>query len=99
MVAADEMDPPDPEVWRFAETLLVSFAEFLPPPLVHPLQLGGVSCEWHERGMNIELRVRGLGDVFTVIEDAQNALPNFSARDPDLRHAIRALQVLQSRQT
>ncbi len=98
MVAEDEMDPPDSAVWTFAENAITPFAAYLPPPLVSPLQLGGVTCEWHDQGMNIELRFRGMADVFAVIEDARREVAEFHGRDPNLRLAKDALCILIQRQ-
>jgi hypothetical protein len=98
MAAADEMDPPEPDIWEFALGALGHLAALVSPPLVNPLQLGGVSCEWHELGMNIELRFRGLADIYAIIEDARGDLLEFRGRDPELRHAMDALRVLVERQ-
>lgn len=98
MVAADEIDGPDPDIWNSAWTSLSPFAAKLAAPLVNPLQLGGVSCEWHERGMNIELRFRGRDDVYTVVEDATGEAPEFFGRDAGLRRAVNALRILVARQ-
>jgi len=98
MAAADEADAPNADIWAYAWRELRPFAPLLPPLLVNPLQLGGVSCEWHEVGINIELRFRGLADVFAVIEDARGELPEFYDRDLELRRAREALVVLAMRQ-
>src|SRR6516225_6752499 len=41
----------------------------LPPPLVLPLQNGGIGAEWHTSGMNIELRVRKPYGIYAVLEE------------------------------
>lgn len=97
MAAADEADPPSPETWGFAFLALLSFSAKLPLPLLSPLQLGGLSAEWHERGMNIELRFRGVDDVFAVIEDATGEIPEFQGRDPTLARTAAALGRLADR--
>ncbi len=98
MVTADEMDLPDPDIWNCAWTSLSQFAAKLTAPLVNPLQLGGVSCEWHEHGMNIELRFRGINDVYTVVEDVRGEAAEFHGRDPGLIRATNALRILVARQ-
>jgi len=98
MVAADEMDAPDPGIWASAVMALRPFAPYLSAPLVNPLQLGGVSCEWHEHGINLELRFRASGDVYAVIEDARGELADFHGRDSALRQAANALRALWRRQ-
>ncbi len=98
MVAADEMDHPDPDIWNCAWTRLSPFAATLAAPLVSPLQLGGVSCEWHEHGMNIELRFRGIDDVYAVVEDVRGEAVEFHGRDPGLIRATSALRILVARQ-
>ena len=65
--------------------------------LVNPLQLGGVSCEWHELGINLELRFRGLTDIFAVIEDARSELTEYYGPDGELLRAREALAVLAQR--
>jgi hypothetical protein len=97
MAAADEMDPPSPETWGFAFLALLRFAVQLQLPLLNPLQLGGLSAEWHELGMNIELRFRGVDDVFVVIEDAYGEIPEFQGRDPTLEKIAAALGCLAVR--
>jgi hypothetical protein len=97
MAAADEADPADPEIWGAAFDALSNFARFLPAPLVSPLQLGGLSIEWHEVALNIELRFRGLTDIYTVIEDARRELATFQGHDVDLRRAENALRTLAAR--
>jgi hypothetical protein len=96
--AADEADAPDADIWTYASDALSPFARLLPPPLVDPLQLGGVSFEWHEFGLNIELRFRGRADVYVVIEDARGELAEFHGRDVELHRAREALAVLAMRQ-
>nr|WP_294551640.1 hypothetical protein [uncultured Rhodopila sp.] len=46
-----------------------------------------MGAEWHERGVNIELRFRRVFDVYAVIEDARGIVPDFHGRDPSLQHA------------
>lgn len=98
---ADEMDPPKRDTWIFAWCILVihTAAVPVPLPLLSPLQLGGLSAEWHTRGMNIELRFRGFNDVFVVIEDARNEVSEYHGRDPALSIAAAALNRLAERIT
>lgn len=94
---ADEADPPNPQIWMSAWNALLPFAGKTPAPLVGPLQLGGVCIEWHEYDLNIELRVRGIGDFYAVVEDARNDVSAFHGRDPTLSKIGEALRVLARR--
>ena len=98
MVEADEMDPPDVGVWRMAVIRIDPFVGRVNPPLVYPLQLGGVSLEWHENGINLEIRFRGQEDIYVVIEDAEKELVEFHGQDFDFAQTQCALETLVSRQ-
>jgi hypothetical protein len=99
MVADEEGDPVNDQTLLYAiqslAPLIISFQ--LPPPLILPLQNGGIGAEWHTSGMNIELRVRKPYDIYAVLEDAQGAIPQYYGRDPDLVHARAALCELSTR--
>lgn len=97
MAAADEADPVNVNVWCAAEKAFSDLAEHLPAPLVHPLQLGGVSVEWHAAGLNIEVRFRGTDDIFVIVEDARSDASKFYGSDPTLKHAGSALRELARR--
>jgi hypothetical protein len=97
MAAADEADPPSMEIWQNAWDALAFFQTKLPAPLLAPLQLGGLSAEWHERGMNIEVRFRGAENAFVVIQDARKEVPEFLGPDPKLIRARGALEKLSAR--
>jgi hypothetical protein len=62
--ADDEMDLPNLSIWGLALTVLVGLGRSLDvsTPLMTPLQLGGLAAEWHEHGLNIEIRFRGAAD-------------------------------------
>jgi hypothetical protein len=98
MAAADEIDQPHLEIWKSALLKILPYASLITAPLVHPLQLGGVGLEWHDHGMNIELRFRGEDDVFAVIEDARGELQEFYGRDAGLRRSSAALNLFMQRQ-
>jgi hypothetical protein len=98
MAMADEMDAPDFDIWKSASIRLIPYVGQVSPPLVHPLQLGGVSFEWHDAGLNIEIRFRGPQDIFVVIEDARGEVAEFMGKDPWLTEAMPALFALMSRQ-
>ena len=99
MVAAEENDPIDQQTFVYAmQSLLPAIISLqLPPPLVLPLQSGGIGVEWHTGGMNIELRFRKAYDIFAVLEDAQGRIEAFHGRDPNLDHSRLALNELSSR--
>jgi hypothetical protein len=102
MLEDEEMEAPDPDTWTAAHLALTAFlagpfAEALDVPLISPMRRGGLSAEWHERGMNIELRFRGPRDVYAVIEDARGAIEDFRGRDPDLARAADAIAELAVR--
>jgi len=97
MAAADEADPPSMEIWQNAWDALAVSQTKLPAPLLAPLQLGGLSAEWHERGMNIEVRFRGAENAFVVIQDARKEVPEFLGPDPKLIRARGALEKLSAR--
>jgi hypothetical protein len=97
MECSGELGPPNTNVWKHALSVLIPWAAKLPAPLVAPLQSGGVSVEWHDHGLNIEMRFRGLKDVFAVIEDASDQIEDYFGRDPNLERASVALDMLASR--
>lgn len=92
-----EMAPLDRSIWNVAFDYLKTYSAILDAPLITPLQQGGVCAEWHEAGLNIELRFRGFHSVFTVVEDARNEIGPYMANDPYLDHATRALNLLSQR--
>ncbi len=99
MIADEAGDPIDNQTMIYAiqslEPLFMSLN--LPPPLVLPLQNGGIGTEWHTSGMNIELRFRKPYDVYAVLEDAQGAVPPYHGRDPHLVQSRSALCELSAR--
>lgn len=92
-----EMAPLDRSIWNVAFDYLKTYSAILEAPLITPLQQGGVCAEWHEFGLNIELRFRSSRDVFVVIEDARSEISQFMAKDLDLEHATHALNLLSQR--
>jgi hypothetical protein len=99
MVASEEGDPLDHQTFLYAIQSLVPLIMSLklPPPLILPLQSGGIGAEWHTGGMNIELRFRKPYDIYAVFEDARGAIEPFHSRDPDLVRARSALGELSTR--
>lgn len=102
MAEDGEMEAPDADTWNAANLALTAFlagplAEALDMPLISPMRRGGLSAEWHERGMNIELRFRGPHDVYAVIEDARGEIADFRGRDPHLMRAAGAIAELAVR--
>lgn len=101
MVADGEASTLDFQTLSYAVQTLASVivAFVLPRPLILPLQKGGLSVEWHEAGMNIELRFRKPYQVHAVIEDARGAVPSYHGPDSDLTKARAALETLSTRVT
>jgi hypothetical protein len=99
MAASEESDPLDEQTFLYAIQSLVPLIMSLklPPPLILPLQSGGIGAEWHTGGMNIELRFRKPYDIYAVFEDARGAIEPFHSRDPDLARARSALRELSTR--
>jgi hypothetical protein len=99
MIAEDEIAPIDGHTLKFAIQSLAPVIAILqlPPPLMLPLQNGGIGAEWHGSGLNIELRFRRPYDVYAVLEDARNAIQEYHGRDPDLVHTRPVLSQLRAR--
>ena len=99
MVASEEGDPVNQQTLLYAIQSLVPLVMSLKllPPLILPLQDGGIGAEWHTSGMNIELRFRKPYDIYAVLEDARGAIELFHSRDPDLVHTRSALCELSTR--
>ena len=97
MVADDAMDPPDAQVWEQALDAVVGFAGYVPLPLVTPLQLGGVSVEWHTHDIDLEIRFRAGAPPFVLTDDVRDEYPTFQGRDPNLTHVRKTLTNLAAR--
>jgi hypothetical protein len=99
MVASEEADPLASDTLEYAIQSLLPFimALEMPPPLILPLQSGGIGAEWHESGINVELRFRKPYDIYAVLEDAKGVFGPFHNRDPELVHARSALRELSTR--
>jgi hypothetical protein len=102
MVEDDEMEAPEADTWNAAHLALSAFlagplSEALGVPLISPMRRGGLSAEWHERGLNIELRFRGPTDVYALIEDVRGVIEDFRGRDPHLARTAGAIAELAAR--
>ena len=99
MVAEDEAAPINEQTYFYAVEVLAPLiiAMELPVPLILPLQNGGIGAEWHDRGMNIELRFRNPYHIYAVLEDAQGAIQPFHGRDPFLVQTLAALREVSTR--
>lgn len=97
IVADDAADPPDISIWNKAIDALSPYAGDVSPPLVTLLQLGAVSIEWHDQGLNIEVRFREDRDPFVVIEDTRDECDRYYGRDRGLIRVRTALAVLSRR--
>ena len=88
-----EFAPINRQTYEYAiKSLLPLVGAFaLPAPLLLPLENGGIGAEWHDRGLNIELRFRAPYDVYAVIEDARGTVEPLHGRDNNLAKAQTAL--------
>ena len=102
MIAQGDGDPIDHQTFTFAVQSLLPFVVSLalPSPMMLPLQNGGIGAEWHDLGMNVELRFRKLyQDVYAVVEDAHDIVSPYHGRDPYLQNVELALRELSHRFT
>jgi len=99
MIAEGEISPIDFQTLHYATQSLLPLVGSLklPPPLILPLQNGGIGTEWHAFGMNIELRFRKPYEVYAVFEDARGVISPYHDRDRDLVQARSALSELSAR--
>jgi len=99
MVAEDEAAPINDQTYVYAVEVLAPLIIVmeLPVPLILPLQNGGIGAEWHDHGMNIELRFRSPYHIYAVLEDAQGAIQPFYGRDPFLVQTLAALREVSTR--
>lgn len=99
MVAEDEATPINDQTYFYAVEVLAPLiiAMELPVPLILPLQNGGVGAEWHDHGMNIELRFRNPYHIYAVLEDARGEILPFHGRDPHLVRGRVALHEFTTR--
>ena len=99
MVSDDEGMPLNSQTWTYAAQELISIVSALdiPLPLMLPLQNGGVGAEWHDSGLNIELRFRNPYQVYAVLEDARGIIPELQDYDQNLALARIALRELANR--
>ena len=98
----EEFEIPDDRSWIFALAFLRRI--FCDPrsvrlelPLILPLDLGGLSAEWHNHGLNIEIRFRASQPVYVIIEDARAEIRGYRGRDPSLARAFEAIIALALR--
>ena len=99
MISEDEASPIDQQTFNYAMTVLRPLfmeTEML-APLVLPLQGGGIGVEWHDFGMNIELRFRNPYNVYAVLEDVGGVIQSFHGRDPYLMKSRAALREFSNR--
>jgi hypothetical protein len=101
MAAADDGDPIDSQILSYAIQSLLPFIGSLnlSIPVILPLQSGGIGAEWHDFGMNIELRFRRVSNIYVIVEDAQHTIPTFQGPYPDLHEVGFALRELSRRMT
>jgi hypothetical protein len=99
MIAEREISPIDAPTVNYAIQSLVPLIMSLklPPPLILPLQNGGIGIEWHASGMNVELRFRKPYEVYAIFEDARGVIATYQGRDPYLVQARSALSQLNAR--
>ena len=99
LVAENEAAPINDQTYFYVVNVLAPLivGMELPVPLILPLQNGGIGAEWHDHGMNIELRFRNPYDIYAVLEDARGAIQPFYGRDPFLVQTRAALRELSTR--
>lgn len=99
MVADDEAAPINDQTYFYAFSVLAPpvVTMELSVPLILPLQNGGIGAEWHDHGMNIELRFRNPYHIYAVLEDARGVTQPFHGRDPGLVQTRAALRELATR--
>ena len=87
------------QTWIYAAQELISLVATLdlPSPLMLPLQNGGIGAEWHDLGLNIELRFRNPYQIYAVLEDARGIIPELHDYDPNLVQARISLRELATR--
>jgi hypothetical protein len=101
LVADNEGVPLNIQTWTYAtQTISPLIAALdLPSPLLLPLQNGGIGAEWHDFGLNIELRFRSPYQVYVVIEDVRGVVAPFQNFDSNLTQLDVALRELAARKS
>jgi hypothetical protein len=97
LATEDLADQPNEALWDEAISAIEDFAGRVPAPLVTPLQLGGLSVEWHSHDLDLELRFRVGHPPFTLIDDIRGECAEFRDHDPGLVNAIAAMNLLARR--
>jgi hypothetical protein len=98
----DEIEAPEDRCWIFAHEVLnkifcdPKFAK-LDLPLILPLDLGGLSIEWHDHDLNIEIRFRKSQPIYVVLEDALGQISEYRGRDSSLSRSFEAITALSHR--
>ena len=68
----------------------------LPPPLVSVTPTG-IFVEWHDCGLDVEIRLRE-GGVYVVINDCRQGVPEYRGNDSSaVGRALSALGVMEAR--
>ena len=100
LVTEGEMQPINQQTLNYAIQLLCPLVLSMQQacsPMMLPLQGGGVGAEWHDFGLNIELRFRNVYDVYAEVEDARGIISEHHGRDPHLRLVQPALREFSRR--
>ena len=96
---AGDAAPRDGKAWLHAAHSIKGVSRYLdiPVPLVLPLRDGGVGVEWHECGLNIELRFRYSARAYVLIEDVRGIIPAHQSEDHFFMWSETALRELSER--
>jgi hypothetical protein len=89
-------DDPDEPTWRRAQLALSSYPG-IPEPAISPTLNGGVFVEWHEHGLDVELRFRAGGRLWLGVSDRLVEVPPVAAAVADPEAARPALLALIAR--
>ena len=80
-----------------SETAAPAEATVLPEALSIVSCAEGFSVEWHDFGLNIEIRFRASDRIYCLVEDARGRIPTSSGFYLPIERATEALRVLAVR--
>lgn len=88
-----------PDVAYFAMNLLAqTTTAHTPAPHLVPLSYGGLQIEWHTKGIDLEIEVTALGQIYASCQDDRDARNNFADEfSSDLTIISKAIGALTTR--
>lgn len=89
-------DDPDEPTWQRAQMALACYPG-IPNPTISPTANGGVFIEWHEHGLDVELRFRADDSLWVEVSDRLGEVPSVAAAVADPEAARPALLALIAR--